>query len=681
MAEFFAIRATKFKNRDQLNGHSQTSAFQSHKHSPEFDLMFLQQTIGNRAVEQMMQLGQGALLGDRNRRMSIVQSVIKSIGQPLDPAVRASMENSFDHDFSQVRVHTDAKAAESAQKLNARAYTIGLDLVFGAGQYAPETKRGQHVLAHELAHVVQQRQGQVPMGIVQRLEEPPRPAAVRPVTMPFADLYDRRIVQDPTGRAHGITIERRGDELFYHLPPPINATRRVPRPLDTSRTPPVQERIESVRWGGGRPFQIAFTVNFSGIVPPPFTVNIHGEGRLQTLEGSLLRQPPALEVQPEGLEYERESGILSETRPRIRRFEDAHRYHMPGASFSMYVFPSRNIEVVEDATGILQWSMQGRDLRDLRVSPEGQVHVTWNDPVGEVTVRFDLRGPSFSPTGLGAFNAPAERRTLLSNIQSLGVRIIERGSRFTEVELQTAWELLGRWQAATSVVDELRRRGVPALTLIKDVMISGGGSYNTVTGEVIIPGGVEISVTEQRNTIIHELTHAFFQACGLISPRTGRVPEHISREAERLRSLSELSLIEEGPINDPGRSPTSRTQPEWESALSSNEELNTIWRSLHRRFPILDPEGTGDIRGLDVADESRYLGGPRGEAVGHGFDNVTEFISSFVASTLRFQQEMSLTVERSGEPMLARLYERLWDWVNTNLVTLGTASPYVTILR
>jgi hypothetical protein len=86
----------------------------------------------------------------------IVHEVLSSPGQPLDPKTRSLMEPRFGHDFSQVRVHSDAKASESAQAVNALAYTVGQNVVFGAGQYTPSTAKGSHLLAHELTHVVQQ---------------------------------------------------------------------------------------------------------------------------------------------------------------------------------------------------------------------------------------------------------------------------------------------------------------------------------------------------------------------------------------------------------------------------------------------------------------------------------------------------------------------------------------------
>ncbi len=86
----------------------------------------------------------------------IVHEVLRSPGQPLDAATRAFMEPRFGHDFSRVRMHADARASESARAVNALAYTVGQDVVFGARQYTPHTNIGRKLIAHELAHVVQQ---------------------------------------------------------------------------------------------------------------------------------------------------------------------------------------------------------------------------------------------------------------------------------------------------------------------------------------------------------------------------------------------------------------------------------------------------------------------------------------------------------------------------------------------
>jgi hypothetical protein len=94
---------------------------------------------------------------------------LKGGGRPLPQSVRSFFEPRFGRDLSQVRVHTDARAAESAQMVNARAYTLGHDIVFGSGRFAPYSHQGKSLLAHELVHVVQQDGGRS-AGVIQRAE-------------------------------------------------------------------------------------------------------------------------------------------------------------------------------------------------------------------------------------------------------------------------------------------------------------------------------------------------------------------------------------------------------------------------------------------------------------------------------------------------------------------------------
>lgn len=98
--------------------------------------------------------------GQSNEQMdsapASVDNTLARPGKPLEPGLRRNMEQRFGHDFSHVRVHADADAARSARDIDAHAYTLGTDIVFGAGRYAPSTPSGRHLLAHELAHVIQQ---------------------------------------------------------------------------------------------------------------------------------------------------------------------------------------------------------------------------------------------------------------------------------------------------------------------------------------------------------------------------------------------------------------------------------------------------------------------------------------------------------------------------------------------
>jgi hypothetical protein len=85
-----------------------------------------------------------------------VDRVLASPGRPLEATLRQDMEQRFGHDFSRVRVHSGAAAEQSARDVDASAYTVGHDIVFGAGRFAPATHEGQRLIAHELTHVVQQ---------------------------------------------------------------------------------------------------------------------------------------------------------------------------------------------------------------------------------------------------------------------------------------------------------------------------------------------------------------------------------------------------------------------------------------------------------------------------------------------------------------------------------------------
>lgn len=129
-----SIKTSPTKGGERANSHSPEQPRQPTLAGPQADILALQSAAGNGAVSQLVQ-SEG--------------------GQPLAPDVRRLMETRFDYDFTQVRVHTNEQATASAGVLNAHAFTVGQDIVFGAGQYDPRTVEGRGLLAHELAHVVQ----------------------------------------------------------------------------------------------------------------------------------------------------------------------------------------------------------------------------------------------------------------------------------------------------------------------------------------------------------------------------------------------------------------------------------------------------------------------------------------------------------------------------------------------
>lgn len=168
----------------------------------------------------------------------IVQEVLNSSGQPLDPAARDFMEPRFGHAFSNVRVHTDAKAAESARAVNASAYTVGRDVVFGAGQYVPGTTKGYRLLAHELAHVEQQR-GAAPGAVPSVIQRQPSSPAPSPGPSSGATTTPGYVEA-----AHGPSFRV---QIIAHASPRWRGAQNAPdadrRNLELS-----QRRAEAVRW-------------------------------------------------------------------------------------------------------------------------------------------------------------------------------------------------------------------------------------------------------------------------------------------------------------------------------------------------------------------------------------------------------------------------------------------------
>jgi len=114
----------------------------------------LQRAASENDKDEMLQGADGQLQASEGAQAQIDN--LKGGGQPLSPSLRAYFEPRFGHDFSGVRLHTDANGASAAQSVNAKAFTLGTDVAFASGQYSPETSSGKRLLAHELTHVVQQ---------------------------------------------------------------------------------------------------------------------------------------------------------------------------------------------------------------------------------------------------------------------------------------------------------------------------------------------------------------------------------------------------------------------------------------------------------------------------------------------------------------------------------------------
>ena len=211
--------------------------------TPVDQISFLQRTVGNRGVERLLKSGliqaklkvnepgdiyekeadriagqvlatptyapvggtaqgirrvSGQPVGRDATAPTSVEHALASAGRPLEPALRQDMEQRFGHGFSRVRVHTGTAAEQSARDANARAYTVGHNMVFDAGQFAPGTNEGRRLLAHELTHVVQQlgaegmnvaqSNDKRPLSVIGLVRHPPESAAPTGVPAAVLDL-------------------------------------------------------------------------------------------------------------------------------------------------------------------------------------------------------------------------------------------------------------------------------------------------------------------------------------------------------------------------------------------------------------------------------------------------------------------------------------------------------------
>lgn len=163
----------------------------------------------------------------------VVHEALNAGGAPLDGHTRDFMEGRFGYDFGNVKIHTGALAAKSAQAINALAYTSGNNVVFNKAQYSPETQEGKRLLAHELTHVVQQGGGGGPVSRrIQRQEmEVDLVEATYEETL---DLHNRGIDLPTVGGPQSIR-----HQIFHEGAGQWNSqtTGRRPRRTTTKRAP------------------------------------------------------------------------------------------------------------------------------------------------------------------------------------------------------------------------------------------------------------------------------------------------------------------------------------------------------------------------------------------------------------------------------------------------------------
>lgn len=252
--------------------------------------------------------------GDGKTRVvpAVVQDVLSSPGVALDADVRASFESRFGFDFSHVRVHTDSRSAESAKAIDASAYTVGRDVFFGAGQYAPASDAGQQLIAHELAHVAQQvsRRGTARSHV--------RDLAVTAIDDP-SELQAAEIASG--------AMPRFRDSRYGGPAPPVRSERpsiiqrspagRSPRSRSVSRAAPIVGDGE--RLGAGQMHKTEFLARLYGELMTACNAELGRSVGRQTIAHTSFGRSSGTEAAPQLCCYGRFASGLSHLRERTRK--------------------------------------------------------------------------------------------------------------------------------------------------------------------------------------------------------------------------------------------------------------------------------------------------------------------------------------------------------------------------
>ena len=163
----------------------------------------------------------GQSTGDAGPAPASVDRVLSGSGRLLDPAILQDMGQRFGHDFSRVRVHTGAAAEQSARDVNAHAYTVGHNIVFGEGQFILESYNGRHLIAHELTHVLQQSRSVGNPTQMQRDDPKPMTAAAKlqAVKEKLKARYGLKEISEQNGVAWTESELKKIDAAFLKMSP------------------------------------------------------------------------------------------------------------------------------------------------------------------------------------------------------------------------------------------------------------------------------------------------------------------------------------------------------------------------------------------------------------------------------------------------------------------------------
>lgn len=386
------------------------------------------------------------------------------------------------------------------------------------------------------------------------------------------------------------------------------------------------------------------------------------------------------------------------------RFPDGFlRYRAAAGDHDLYVARGADpfAHLVERATGDITASFPSGTIDAVVAEESGVVHLERTTTVFglglPLTQRIDLRAsPPEVTTSAGHASSEPGYAAARARVESLGVKVEEHGARLRVAELEAVEEALtaGGDRGLDVLVRFQALEGLGATEPILDLQKVVGP--DDARGFAAAGAGVPLlHISEpfgapgptRASTVRHEMTHVLMGAVDALR-RAGRTRReradlegalrYESRRGRR-RAREGLLRFEEYGAGDPVPAPGSAAA--WRGRVGEDPELAAVWVELLRRYRFIhDPEGTGEVRGVSLADESRYSGAAEITS-GHPATGVSEFVASFVASATVFRTEFAhavLAAETAGNARggrggsyLRSLYRRAWTRIDAEYVPLG----------
>jgi hypothetical protein len=380
--------------------------------------------------------------------------------------------------------------------------------------------------------------------------------------------------------------------------------------------------------------------------------------------------------------------------------EGFFRYHSTGGTHDFYAAQGENpfAHIVKRSTGDITRSFATGTVAAVVPETNGVVRVetTAGASGKKETTTVDLRSsPPLVTVAAGHTSSEAGYDDAKKKLNDLGIEITEVGIRFRVSELKAVEDALTMGGSfgltALQNFSVLEKTAPTILEMNKRIgSDSAGGLASAGSGVPLLFVREPFATTEtlRTSTIRHEITHIIVGAQQAVTNSKLNARERADLEGSlRWEARQGLEKAKKGllRIGEPGLgapTPGPGTFKEWRSAVGDDPEIANIWIELLRKYSFIpDPEGSGEKRGVALADESRYSGASD-PSTGHPADSANEFIASYVASATVFKAAFVAAIIEAetagnakgggGGTYLKKLYSKAWDLISARYVPLGS---------